>query len=186
MLGTEILVVGSAEPAMTSRHLVEVVSESPERTWEVGACLGRLARRGDLILLHGDLGAGKTTLAQGIAGGMGVAEPVQSPTFTLVNEHDGAAPDVAPLRLYHLDLYRLAGEADLESFGFEQYLAPVDGVAVVEWPERAAAVLPEAYLLVRLAPAGAEARRITVEAVPAGGAYAGRLEALRDGLEREG
>ncbi|MDP9366665.1 MAG: hypothetical protein M3Q03_00060, partial [Chloroflexota bacterium] len=76
-------------------------------------------------------------------------------------------------------------EADLESFGFEQYLAPADGVAVVEWPERAATVLPEAYLLVRLAPVGADARRITIEAVPPEGVYVERLDALRERLDRE-
>ncbi len=170
---------------MDPQHVIELVSENPERSREIGTCLGRSARRGDLILLHGDLGAGKTTITQGIARGMGVEDYVQSPTFTLVNEHDGRTPDGAPLRLYHLDLYRLAGEGDLESFGFEQYLAPVDGVAVVEWPERAAAVLPEEYLLVRLAPLGVAGRRITIEAVPPEGVHQERLGALRERLDRE-
>ena len=171
---------------MEPEHVVALVSEDPERTREIGMHLGRGTRPGDLILLHGDLGAGKTTFTQGIARGMEIEEPVQSPTFTLVNEHDGRASDGSPLRLYHLDLYRLAGEADLESFGFEQYLAPVDGVAVVEWPERAAAVLPEAFLLVRLEPIGGDARRVVVEAVPPGGPYAGRPRALRERVHGEG
>ncbi len=170
---------------MEPQHVLELVSENPERSREIGACLGLVVRPGDLILLHGDLSAGKTTFTQGIARGVGVEDYVQSPTFTLVNEHDGTRPDGTPLRLYHLDLYRLAGEADLESFGFEQYLAPADGVAVVEWPERAATVLPEAYLLVRLAAVGADARRITIEAVPPEGVYVERLDALRERLDHE-
>lgn len=158
---------------------VVVVSEDPDQTWALGAAIGRLVRAGDLILLHGDLGTGKTTLTQGIAAGLGVAEAIQSPTFTLVNEHDGLTPDGTPLRLYHLDLYRLAGEEDLAGIGFDEYVTPPDGVAVVEWPERAAALLPEAYLLVRLEPAGPDARRLIVEAVPPEGPYRRYPEGLR-------
>lgn len=158
---------------------VVVASEDPEQTRALGMAIAEMARVGDLLLLHGDLGAGKTTLTQGIAAGLGVAEAIQSPTFTLVNEHDGRTPDGAPLRLYHLDLYRLAGEEDLDGIGFDEYAAPPDGVAVVEWPERAAGLLPEAYLLVRLEPAGPDARRLIVEAVPPGGPYGRYLEGLR-------
>jgi tRNA threonylcarbamoyladenosine biosynthesis protein TsaE len=145
---------------------ITLVTDSAEQTREIGARLGRLLRPGDVVLLHGDLGAGKTTLTQGIAQGLGVREQIQSPTFTLVAEHEGQTVEEAPIRLYHLDLYRLAGEEDLDSFGWEQYLAPVDGVAVVEWPERAGSWLPEEYLLVRLELDGADRRRVMVEAVP--------------------
>jgi tRNA threonylcarbamoyladenosine biosynthesis protein TsaE len=166
--------------------VLDLVSNSAEQTREIGARLGRRLRTGDLVLLHGDLGAGKTTLAQGIARGLGVADPVQSPTFTLVNEHlaggNGRPGDGGggPLRLYHLDLYRLAGDDDLDSFGFDDYLAPVDGVALVEWPERAVARLPAAYLLVRLEPLGEGKRRLAIEAVPADGRYAWLAELRRE------
>ena len=164
---------------MPSSPTFELVSHTAEQTRELGARLGRLARAGDLILLHGDLGAGKTTLTQGIARGLGIAGSVQSPTFTLVAEHDGVGADGRPLRLYHLDLYRLSGAADLDSFGFEDYLAPPDGLAVVEWPERAAGRLPDEYLLVRLEAHGEGSRRIAARAVPDDGRYAGWLHALR-------
>ena len=141
--------------------------------------LGRLAQPGDLILLHGDLGAGKTTLAQGIAQGLGVADYVQSPTFTLVAEYEGRTPDGRPILLYHLDLYRLAGDDDLDSFGFADYLAPTDAITVVEWPERAAHRLPAAYLFVRLEHLEADQRRLLIEAIPSDGPYAARVEALR-------
>jgi tRNA threonylcarbamoyladenosine biosynthesis protein TsaE len=150
---------------------ISFVSESTEQTRELGAALGRLLGPGDVVLLHGDLGSGKTTLTQGIAQGLSVREYVQSPTFTLVAEHDGRTADGVPVRLYHLDLYRLEGEDDLRSFGWDQYLAPVDGVTVVEWPERAGTWLPEEYLLVRLQVAGPDRRRIDVEAVPRSGRY---------------
>jgi tRNA threonylcarbamoyladenosine biosynthesis protein TsaE len=122
---------------------LEMVSTSPGQTRTLGERLGRQLRAGDVVLLHGDLGAGKTTFTQGIAVGLGVVDYVQSPTFTIVSEHQGAT-----LMLYHLDLYRLLGEADLESFGFDDYLEPRDGVSVIEWPERAANWLPDDYLLI--------------------------------------
>ena len=157
---------------------VELTSTGAEETRVIGERLGRLARPGDVILLQGDLGTGKTTLTQGIARGLGIAEYVQSPTFILVAEYDGRAADGSPLRLYHLDLYRLEGETDLDSIGFGDYLEPADGISVIEWPERAGADLPESYLLVRIAHAGEDRRLIAIEAVPGNGGWADRLGAL--------
>ena len=162
--------------------MLDLNSQSTNSTREIGAYLGRLARPGDLILLHGDLGAGKTTLAQGIAQGLGVADYVQSPTFTLAAEHEGRTADGKSVFLYHLDLYRLSGGDDLDSFGFEDYLTPADGVTLIEWPERATDRLPGAYLLVRLEATGADQRRLTVEAIPPDGPYAARVAGLSDAL----
>ncbi len=159
-----------------------VVSASPERTRQIGILLGRQAQIGDVILLHGDLGAGKTTLTQGIGQGLNVSDPVRSPTFTLVAEHDGQTPTGAPIRLYHLDLYRLTGAADLASVGFDTYLAPTDGITVIEWPERAGTALPETYLMVELEPRANDERRLTIRALPAGATSAARMVALRNGL----
>ena len=161
------------------RSGIDLVSSSAEQTREIGAPIGRRLRAGDLVLLHGDLGAGKTTLAQGIARGLGVADYVQSPTFTLVNEHEGRTADGWPIVLYHLDLYRLAGDEDLDSFGFDDYLTPVDGVSLIEWPERAATHLSDSYLLVRLEVLGEGKRRLLIEPVPAGAGYAAWLRDLR-------
>ncbi len=159
---------------------IDLISTSAEQTRAIGERLGRRLRPEDLVLLHGDLGAGKTTLVQGIARGLGVAEPVQSPTFTLVNEHDGRTPDERPIRLYHLDLYRLVGDdTELDSFGFDDFLAPADGVGLVEWPERAAARLPESYLLVRLDTLGEGKRRLVIASVPPAAHYAAWLGELR-------
>jgi tRNA threonylcarbamoyladenosine biosynthesis protein TsaE len=122
---------------------------------DLGVRLAKGLRRGDVVLLHGDLGAGKTTLAQGIARGLGVSGPVQSPTFTLVAEYDAHLADGTLARLYHLDLYRLTDPFELESIGYEAYIAQTDGITLVEWPERAADHLPETYLLVTIQHDGA-------------------------------
>jgi tRNA threonylcarbamoyladenosine biosynthesis protein TsaE len=153
-----------------------IVTADTDATRAFGVALGRRLPIGAVVLLHGDLGAGKTTLTQGIALGLGITEPIQSPTFTLVAEHAGTSAEGQPVRLYHLDLYRLDGEADLDSFGWEHYLAPEDGISVIEWPERAGTWLPEAYLLVTLDPAGPDQRRITIEAVPSNGSMARVLD----------
>ncbi len=145
---------------------IVIETHSPEETRALGARLGALLRSGDVVLLNGDLGAGKTTFTQGIASGLVVEDYVQSPTFTLVQEHAARSEASGePMTLYHLDLYRLTDESDLESIGFEQYLEPVDGISVIEWPERASNWLPDRYLLVDLAIAGPEARRLEFIAV---------------------
>ena len=141
---------------------IELMIEGAEATRRLGETLGRWAPDGTVILLHGDLGAGKTTLTQGIAAGMGVAEPVQSPTFTLVAEHQGAR-----LYLFHLDLYRLGGPDELETLGFDQFLEPEGAVVVIEWPERAGAWLPDAYLMIEITTAGPGRRTFQVRPVGA-------------------
>jgi tRNA threonylcarbamoyladenosine biosynthesis protein TsaE len=108
------------------------ISHSPRETESLGERFGRAARRGLVIALTGDLGAGKTQFVKGLARGLGVGARVQSPTFALVNEYGGGR-----LKLFHLDLYRLDTRAQVLSAGLEEYWAP-DGVCVVEWAERLA------------------------------------------------
>ena len=106
---------------------LEIITHSPAETAAIGEALAGCLRDGDVVLLHGDLGAGKTTLAKGIASALGVEEVVSSPSFSLVNEYDtGLAAGVT--RLYHLDLYRLQSEDDLASIGFDDFMAPADGI----------------------------------------------------------
>lgn len=135
---------------------------SPEEMQRLGERIAAGLGIGDVLMLHGDLGAGKTTLTQGIAAGLGVREPVQSPTFTLVREHRGRE-----LTLYHLDLYRLVDPDELESLGYEVYLDPPDGVSVIEWPERAGDWLPESFTVVRIDHLGGDRRRVTIERIGA-------------------
>lgn len=106
------------------------ISNSPEATETLGAEWGRAAVSGWVIGLSGDLGAGKTQLAKGIARGLGFTERVHSPTFTLVNQYEGGR-----LPLFHVDLYRLETPEQIIAAGLEEYFHP-DGVSIVEWPER--------------------------------------------------
>lgn len=106
-------------------------THSPEETHHLGERIGRLLKAGDIVLLFGDLGAGKTTLTQGIARGMGVGEDeyVRSPSFTLVNQYRGRIP------AFHIDLYRIESPGELDDLGLEDALGR-EGVAIVEWAEK--------------------------------------------------
>lgn len=145
--------------------------ESAEAMREFGRLLGERLRAGDLVCLRGDLGAGKTTLTQGIAAGLGVQGAVSSPTFTLVHEHPG------PLPLFHIDAYRLESAEELWDLGFEEYLR-LDGVVVVEWCERVSEALPTERLTLLLEHAG-DARRVSL--LPHGS----RADGLAAELRRE-
>ncbi|HOK06210.1 MAG TPA: tRNA (adenosine(37)-N6)-threonylcarbamoyltransferase complex ATPase subunit type 1 TsaE [Syntrophales bacterium] len=120
-------------------------TDGPAATVELGRKIGARLTAGDVVALIGDLGTGKTCLTEGIARGLGVPEsfPVTSPTFTLVNEYPGR------LTLYHLDLYRLGGVADLEEMDYEEYIYG-EGVAVIEWAEKILAVLPRDTVFILL------------------------------------
>jgi tRNA threonylcarbamoyladenosine biosynthesis protein TsaE len=112
------------------------VSTGPEDTRAIGEALASRLAGGDLVLLRGDLGAGKTTFAQGIGRGLGVAGVVQSPTFTLIAEYP--APVLGPTgRFVHVDLYRVEGGAGIASIGLDEYFDRDDCVTVIEWPDRA-------------------------------------------------
>jgi tRNA threonylcarbamoyladenosine biosynthesis protein TsaE len=108
------------------------ISHSPAETKALGEKMGRVAQRGFVFALTGDLGAGKTQFVTGLARGLGATARVHSPTFTLVNEYGGGR-----LKLFHLDLYRLETPAQILSAGIGEFLSP-DGVAVIEWAERIA------------------------------------------------
>jgi len=106
------------------------ISHSPADTESLGEKFGRAARRGWVVALSGDLGAGKTQFVRGVARGLEIPVRTHSPTFTLVNEYGGGR-----LKLFHLDLYRLETAEQVLSAGLEEFLSP-DGVAVIEWAER--------------------------------------------------
>jgi tRNA threonylcarbamoyladenosine biosynthesis protein TsaE len=128
-------------------HTLDFISHGAEQTRRFGVRLGALLKGGDVICLEGDLGTGKTCLAQGVGQGMGVVEPITSPSFTLIAEHRPAPP--API-LYHVDLYRLDAPVDEAlGFGLEDYLLG-NGVCLVEWADRIRAIVPRERLWISL------------------------------------
>ena len=144
-------------------------TESPEETTALGRALGALLEPGDVILLTGDLGAGKSVLARGLARGLGIARAMPSPTFTLMQPYEGRIP------FYHFDLYRLDDADQFYEAGLDEFIGG-DGAAVVEWPDRAE-LAPEPRIdinlarcddsddarLIALALTGMDARRAAVE-----------------------
>jgi tRNA threonylcarbamoyladenosine biosynthesis protein TsaE len=167
-----------------SNPVLEVTTEDSVHTEAIGAALANWLREGDVVLLHGDLGAGKTTLAKGIAQALRIDAVVSSPSFALVNEYDGGL--LAPVtKLYHLDLYRLHVVEELASIGFEDYIAPTDGVTLIEWPERAAEVLPDRYLLIEFTAIGENRRRLRITPTPVDDAWTQRFADLRDRLTQQ-
>jgi tRNA threonylcarbamoyladenosine biosynthesis protein TsaE len=111
---------------------VRILSTSEEATLCLGQALASGLQPGVVLALHGDLGTGKTVLSRGLARGLGIVEPVTSPTFSVVQEY----PRADGTYLFHLDLYRIGGERAALAFGIEEYLFAADGITVVEWPER--------------------------------------------------
>ena len=156
--------------------MITAVTKSADDTRELGAALAPLVEGGDVILLSGDLGAGKTTFAQGFGRGLGVSDDIVSPTFTLVRSYDGRLP------LIHCDVYRLDHLQEVIDLGLAEM---VDSAAVtlVEWGDVAAPGLPADHLEARIELAASDdERRFQFHA--AGPTWLGRTEGLRAAIER--
>jgi len=151
-------------------HL-ELTSHSPEQTQELGAHLGRLALPGDILLLVGKLGSGKTCLTQGIAHGLDIRDYVLSPSFVIVRELYGRLP------LYHIDLYRLDQTAEIAELGLNEYLYG-KGVCVVEWAEKGRDILPDEHLLIEISYLSDAERRLRFK--PRGRRYQEIVTQLKD------
>ena len=128
---------------MVNKIAYELISQSPEQTQKFGIRIGELALPGDIFLLVGSLGTGKTCLTQGIAWGLGIEEYALSPSFVIVRELHGRLP------LYHIDLYRLDHIEEIAELGLDDYLYG-DGVCVIEWAEKGLNILPEEHLLIEI------------------------------------
>ncbi len=142
--------LGKAEGAT-----LRIVSRSPEDTQELGRAIGRRAGPGDIYLLEGPMGAGKTCLTQGIAWGLDVPGHARSPTFVLMNQYRGR------MELYHLDLYRVSSALEAWDLGLEEQLFG-DGICVVEWADRAEELFPEDSLRISLEYGKSDSDRVIV------------------------
>lgn len=151
-------------------------STSPEATEALGEHIGRLAPCGTVLTLDGDLGAGKTTLVRGIARGLGLGDDVSSPTYILMQAHEGGR-----LPLYHFDAWMEGREKALLAEGADEFLGH-DGLAVVEWADRVEDWLPLPRLAVVLAHVDPETRRVDLRLVAADRGEASHLEGALEGL----
>jgi len=151
----------SATPTAEGR-IHEFTTQSGADTIEVGRKLARLLKPPQLLLLRGDLGTGKTTLVKGIAKALDAAEPdeVTSPTFTLLHEYEGSL-NGKPVKLYHIDVYRLEGERQLETLGLDELLTS-DALVLVEWGDKFKSIRKKATGEIAITSAGGDARKITV------------------------
>jgi tRNA threonylcarbamoyladenosine biosynthesis protein TsaE len=142
--------------------MYEFTTASGADTIEVGRKLARLLKPPQLLLLRGELGTGKTTLVKGVAEALdaAAADEVTSPTFTLLHEYDGAR-DGHQIKLYHLDVYRLEGERQLETLGLDELMTP-DALIFVEWGEKFKSIRKRATGEITIAAVGGDARKITV------------------------
>ncbi|MSP22084.1 MAG: tRNA (adenosine(37)-N6)-threonylcarbamoyltransferase complex ATPase subunit type 1 TsaE [Dehalococcoidia bacterium] len=165
---------------MSTANRLQVTTAGVARTRALGKRLARYLRGGDVLLLQGSLGAGKTALAQGIGAGLGVEGPVNSPTFVLMARHDPPEGGRGLLPMYHADLYRLTSAEDVAEL--ELAAQAIDGVLLVEWPERGLEALPPEHLLVviDLVEGEPSARRLTFVAVGE------RYRRVLDGLSASG
>ena len=149
--------------------LLNLVTESPEETQRLGTRLGKLAQVGDVLLLVGGLGAGKTCLTQGIAWGLDIEGYATSPSFVVVNQYQGRLP------LYHIDLYRLDRLEEVIELGLDDYLYG-RGVCVVEWAKKALDMLPKEHLLVEMSYLSDTSRNLVLK--PVGERYVELLSQL--------
>ncbi len=143
---------------------ITIHTSSPEETKGLGIKIGILCQPGDVIALDGDLGAGKTCLIQGLAEGLGVSKEsyVRSPTFTILNVHNGRVP------LYHFDLYRLSGLDELEEIGHREYIYG-EGVSALEWASNVEEAIPSECLRIAIKRIGEDEREIEITVT--GGRY---------------
>ena len=137
-----------------------IESRKSEDTFALGKQLGERASSGDVFLLEGDLGVGKTVFNQGFAAGLGISEPVSSPTFTIVQEYEEGR-----LPFYHFDVYRIGDVEEMEEIGYEDYFYG-EGVCLIEWANLIEEILPETACRIKIEKdleQGFDYRRITVE-----------------------
>ncbi len=156
--------------------MLKLVTHNPEETQEFGKRCGELSKPGDIFLLTGELGAGKTCLTQGIAFGLGIKEYALSPTFVIMRQLKGRLP------LYHIDLYRLDRLEETADLGLDDYLYG-DGISVIEWAEKAMSLMPAEHLLIQIEYINGSGRLLKIE--PEGKRYQELVRELKKDFQLE-
>lgn len=154
-------------------NTLKLITHSADQTQQLGVSIGRLTEPGDIYLLVGELGAGKTCLTQGIAWGLGIKEYTLSPSFVIMRELHGRLP------LYHMDFYRLDNIAEISDLGLDDYLYG-KGICVIEWANKGLTVLPDDHLLIKIDYLSENERSFTIEAK--GERYIRLLTQLRNSI----
>ncbi|NLK27415.1 MAG: tRNA (adenosine(37)-N6)-threonylcarbamoyltransferase complex ATPase subunit type 1 TsaE [Clostridiales bacterium] len=142
------------------RKVIKIESFSSGDTYQLGVRMGKQAKAGEVYCLNGDLGVGKTVFTQGFAKGLGIEGPVNSPTFTILQEYKGDR-----LPLYHFDVYRISDIEEMEEIGYDDYFFG-EGVCLIEWAERIEEILPKNYIVITIKKdlqKGFDYREITVD-----------------------
>jgi tRNA threonylcarbamoyladenosine biosynthesis protein TsaE len=152
---------------------LKLVTHNAEQTQKLGTSIGKLAEPGDIYLLIGELGAGKTCLTQGIAYGLDIQEYTLSPSFVIMRELHGR------LALYHMDFYRLDNIKEISDLGLDDYLYG-KGVCVIEWANKGMTVLPEDHLIIKIDYLSGNERSFVIE--PKGKRYVSMLKKLKDSI----
>ena len=151
---------------------MEIISDSAEKTLDIGKRLAGNLRKGDIVCLFGDLGSGKTVLTKGISSGLGVdKDKVVSPTFVILRQYQGK------VMIYHFDLYRLNRPEDILDLGYEEYFFD-EGISVIEWADKLGRLLPREFLKIQLSVAGKDKRKLKISAE--GLRYKKLLEDIRE------
>ncbi|MBC2579709.1 tRNA (adenosine(37)-N6)-threonylcarbamoyltransferase complex ATPase subunit type 1 TsaE [Clostridium sp. DJ247] len=149
---------------------MEFIVNNADSTIELGKKLGALLNSGDIICINGDLGAGKTHFTKGIARGLGINEPITSPTFTIVNEYTGR------LKLYHFDVYRVNDPDEIELIGFDEYIFS-DAVSIIEWSNYIKDLIPKERIEIEIKKAldlGTDYRKVIIKC------YGDRYEHIKE------
>jgi tRNA threonylcarbamoyladenosine biosynthesis protein TsaE len=145
-----------------NRQLHEFETSNAAETIRAGHEIAKLLKPPKLLILHGDLGAGKTTLVKGIAEALDAADPdeVTSPTFTLIHEYEGKLHG-KPVKLYHLDLYRIETERQLDTLGLDELIAP-DSIVLIEWGDKFPSIVKRSQGEIVMCSSGGDTRKITL------------------------
>lgn len=156
---------------ISEMSILHIKSHSPEQTQLLGKRLGEIVLEGDVLLLEGELGTGKTCLVQGIAHGLGIKQYTFSPSFVLIREYYGRLP------LYHVDFYRLNNVEEIDELGLEEYLYGT-GICVIEWAKKGLPVLPRDYLLIELNYVSTYETKRSINLYPRGKRYLDLIQQL--------